>query len=372
MHIVFRTDASLQIGTGHVMRCLTLAHELRERGAQCSFICREHPGNLIDLILQRGFLVRTLLYDRDWMVHENTLSHASWLGSDWQTDADESKIGVGETAIDWLIVDHYALNFRWEHAMRAHCHYIMVIDDLADRMHDCDLLLNQNFGSNLKDYDGLLKVETTALIGPQYALLRPEFSAFRSESLARRQNNPRLHQLLVNMGGVDRDNVTGLVLTALQPCTLPVDFRVTVVMGLHAPWLTQVRAQAKQMPWRTEVLAGVDNMAQLMAESDLAIGAAGATSWERCCLGLPTIQIALAQNQVSIAQALSDAGVALMLRVETIAQTLPRLIDTMNSADKLCTSSVASSAVTQGNGAALVSDHIKEAKEAHENHSLMQ
>lgn len=313
--------------------------------------------------------MHALRYDRDWMVQENTLSHSSWLGADWQADAEESKVGAGKTAIDWLVVDHYALDSRWEHAMRAYCHCLMVIDDLADRMHDCDLLLDQNLGRNVKDYDGLIKSETTTLIGPQYALLRPEFAALRKQSLARRQNNSQLRHLLVTMGGVDRDNATGQVLAALQPCNLPTNFRVTVVMGLHAPWLTQVRAQAIQMPWLTEVLAGVDNMAQLMAESDLAIGAAGSTSWERCCLGLATIQIALAQNQVTIAQALSDAGAALMLQAENIAQTLPGLIDTITSVDKLYTTSVASSAVTQGKGAEIVSDYMKD---VYENYPLMQ
>ena len=190
MHIVFRTDASLQIGTGHVMRCLTLAQALLERGAQCSFICREHPGNLIDLIRQRGFLVYALRCDQDWVVQENTPSHAGWLGADWQADAEESKVGAAKTAIDWLIVDHYALDRRWEHAMRAHCRHIMVIDDLADRPHDCDLLLDQNLGRNLKDYDGLLEGKAKTLIGPQYALLRHEFLALRAQSIGRRQINP--------------------------------------------------------------------------------------------------------------------------------------------------------------------------------------
>jgi UDP-2,4-diacetamido-2,4,6-trideoxy-beta-L-altropyranose hydrolase len=372
MQIVFRADASLQIGTGHVVRCLTLADALRTRGARCSFICREHPGNMIDLIRHRGFLVHVLRYDQNWVAQQITPSHAGWLGADWQTDAEESKVGVGEQAKDWLIVDHYALDSHWEQTMRARCRHIMVIDDLADRMHDCDLLLDQNLGRKAKDYDRFLKSETKTLIGPQYALLRPEFSLLRLQSLARRQNKPQLQRLLITMGGVDKDNVTGKVLAALQNCALPAELRVTVVMGLHAPWLAQVQAQATQMPWDTEVLVGVDNMAQIMAESDLAIGAAGSTSWERCCLGLATIQIALAQNQMPIAQALSEAGAAVMLLGERIAQTLLGLIDVMTSTDKLYTVSVASSSITQGKGADLVSDYIIEMKDVHENHAFMQ
>jgi UDP-2,4-diacetamido-2,4,6-trideoxy-beta-L-altropyranose hydrolase len=261
MHIVFRADASIQIGTGHVMRCLTLAQALRERGAQCRFICREHPGNLIDLIRQRGFIVHALRRYQDWVVQEKEPLHVGWLGTDWKADAEESKVGVGETAIDWMIVDHYALDRRWEHAMRGYCRHIMVIDDLADRTHDCDLLLDQNLGRKCEDYSALLEGKVKTLIGPQYALLRPEFLAFRAQSLHRRQNNPQLRHLLITMGGMDKDNAAGQVLATLQACALPADLRITVVMGLHAPWLAQVQVNTTHMPCQIEVLVGVNNMA---------------------------------------------------------------------------------------------------------------
>lgn len=353
MRIVFRTDSSLQIGTGHVMRCLALAQALRERGAQCSFICREHPGNLIDLIRQRNFFVYALRCNQDWAVKENTTSHVDWLGADWQADAEESKVGAGETVIDWLIVDHYALDSRWERAMRAYCRYIMVIDDLADRNHDCDLLLDQNLGRKCEDYSNWLEGKSITLIGPQYALLRPEFSALRSQSLVRRQNNPQLRHLLVTMGGVDKDNATGQVLAALQSCTLSIELRITVVMGLHAPWLEQVQDQAMHMPFRTEVKVGVNNMAQLMADSDLAIGAAGGTAWERCSLGLPSIMIALAQNQLASAVALQNTGAAIVLKsyqqISGIMSTTQSEVFPNEMLPKL---SRAAAAVTDGYGCA--------------------
>ncbi|MEJ7804912.1 MAG: UDP-2,4-diacetamido-2,4,6-trideoxy-beta-L-altropyranose hydrolase, partial [Telluria sp.] len=189
----------------------------------------------------------------------------------------------------------------------ASCYRLMVIDDLADRWHDCDLLLDQNLGRAEADYSALLPPRTLACIGPQYALLRPEFGQLRAASLARRAQ-PELRRMLITLGGVDKGNVTGRVLAALRSCRLPADLAVTVVMGPHAPWLAQVQAQAAAMPWPTQVLAGVANMAQLMAESDLAIGAAGSTSWERCCLGLPAIQLVLADNQAEAAAALSALG----------------------------------------------------------------
>jgi UDP-2,4-diacetamido-2,4,6-trideoxy-beta-L-altropyranose hydrolase len=293
------------------------------------------------------------------------------LGVDLDLDAQQTVAALDDTPVDWLIVDYYALDARWEQVLKAHCKKLLVIDDLADRPHVCDVLLDQNLGREATDYASLVPEHCIVLAGPRFALLRPEFAALREYSLQRRKMATIKH-LLITMGGVDKDNATGQVLNALNNCNLPPDLRITVVMGPHAPWFAQVQAQAAQMPWPTKVLVGVDNMAQLMAESDLAIGAAGSTSWERCCLGLATIQIALAQNQVTIAQALSNVGAALMLQVEIIAQTLPGLIGSMTSADKLYTISAASSAVTQGKGAALVSDYIKEAKEVYENYPLMQ
>lgn len=369
MHIVFRADASLQIGTGHVMRCLTLADAMRERGAQCAFVCRPHSGHLLDLITQRGYKALALSEPQENFNAPAAPAHAAWLCTSWADDAEQTMHALVGQRVDWLVVDHYALDAHWEEALRPQAKRIMAIDDLADRPHACDMLLDQNLGRSAQDYGGLLKGKPTILIGPQYALLRPEFAALRSQSLARRQSNPQLRRLLITMGGVDKDNATGQVLAALQSCNLPAELRVTVVMGPYAPWLSHVQAQASQLPWPTEVLVGVDNMAQLMAESDLAIGAAGSTSWERCCLGVPTIQVALAQNQEAIAHALSRAGAVLMLQSQAIAQILPSVISTVASADQLYAVSLAASGVTQGKGALFVRDFMKVDDE---NHALMQ
>jgi UDP-2,4-diacetamido-2,4,6-trideoxy-beta-L-altropyranose hydrolase len=308
MKVLFRTDASLDIGTGHVMRCLTLAEALRDHGAHCRFICRSHPGNLVREIKRRGFEVCELPFDGNWKGAEATLpTHAAWLGADWTADAEQTKVGAGETAADWLIVDHYALDARWEHVLAPHCRKLMVIDDLADRAHACDLLLDQTFARDAADYRPLVPDDCHLLCGSQYALLRPGFTALRPYSLQRRARLA-LRELLVTMGGVDKDNATGWVLQALRTCPLPADCQITVVMGATAPWLGEIRKQAQDMPWPTRVLVSVSDMAQLMADSDLAIGAAGATSWERCCLGVPTIMLVLAKNQRKIAQELERSG----------------------------------------------------------------
>lgn len=351
MHFAFRADASLKIGTGHVIRCLTLADALRERGAQSRFICREHPGNLIDLIRQRGYVVHALPYDQYWEVQDERASHAAWLGADWKTDAEQTIVGTDRMVIDWLIVDHYALDQRWESLMRGYCRSLMVIDDLADRPHDCDLLLDQNLGRSAQDYAGLLNSDTSTLIGPQFALLRPEFAALRPKSLARRAQSPQFKHLLITMGGVDKDNATCQVLGALQNCALPADLHVTVVMGLHAPWLPQVQALAAKMPWPTAVLVSVNNMAQLMAESELCIGAAGSTSWERCCLGLPSLLLVLAANQMEAAKAIEVTKSAWILeKSDDLSKNMAILFEKLTVSTALLESSAAASCICDGSG----------------------
>ena len=357
MKVVFRADASLQIGTGHVMRCLTLADALREQGETCSFICRSHEGHLLELIAQRGHHAVALSIPQAGTARapvQGEPSHTSWLGTDWNRDARETRDVLGVDTVDWLVVDHYALDSQWERALRSHCRHIMVIDDLADREHDCDLLLDQNLGRLPQDYQGLLPASAMCVTGPQYSLLRPEFSRWRADSLARR-TDPRLKHLLISMGGVDKDNATGCILEALQTLYSLQELRITVVMGPHAPWLQQVRAQAAQMAQTVEVLTGISDMARLMAESDLAIGAAGSTSWERCCLGLPSIMLVLADNQRGIASSLEQVGAALLLEQHDIGWQLPSLISSLcKSPISLVSMSQKAADIVDGQGVAAI------------------
>ena len=320
LRVAFRADAAIEIGTGHVMRCLTLATALRDKGADCVFLCRPHPGHLMDVIAAQGFATRPLpqLAAKDGAASDrppDAPPHAAWLGTDWARDARDSRDALdaafGGTKVDWLIVDHYGLDAHWERAMRGTCLRMMVIDDLADRPHDCDLLLDQSLGRGAADYAGLIPAAATALTGPRYALLRPEFARLRAESLARR-TKPKLERLLVTLGGVDKDNVTTRVLDAIAASRLPQAVRVTVVMGPCAPWLDTVRARAAQMRHPTEVLVGVRDMARLMTDCDLAIGAGGTTTWERCALGLPSFTMVLARNQMWVAKQLHGAGATVL------------------------------------------------------------
>lgn len=307
--IVFRADAGLEIGSGHVMRCLTLAALLREHGATVSFICREHPGHLCDLIAARGFGVARLAAPTAAASVPN--DYEAWLGTCWQDDAAQTgaAIGAAGAAPDWLIIDHYALDSRWEGAQRHAARNIMVIDDLALRPHDCDLLLDQNMAEDLEHrYDQLTPASCHRLLGPSFSLLRPEFGAARGRL---RERDGSVRRLFVFIGGADPDNETGKVLQAiaqLKRAQLSVD----VVIGGANPHRAQLAALCAALP-AARLHQQVGNIAELMAQADLAIGSGGGAMWERCCLGLPSVVIGIAENQVGGSEAMARQGRILYL-----------------------------------------------------------
>ncbi len=351
--VVFRADASVQIGTGHVMRCLALADALQARGAQCDFICRPHAGNLLDLIDSHGHKAIALPAPEENYRPSHGSAYAAWLGTDWAVDAEQTRQALSGQSVDWLVVDHYSLDQQWEHALRPHCRRLMVTDDLADRPHDCDLLLDQNLGRNEQDYAGLLPACTRILIGPKYALLRPEFAQWRPYSLERRASG-ELKKLLITMGGMDKDNATGQVLEALKICTLPSDLRIDVVMGAHAPWLDRVQNIAATMPWKVDVLVDVKNMAKLMAESDLAICSLGMTTWERAAVGLPSLIKVIAENQTVVAEIICAIGAGIALDESMLCNQIKTL-----SFGLLNSMSRNAAKITDGNGLRRVLEEMK-------------
>lgn len=368
--VAFRVDASVNIGIGHVMRCLTLADALSLGTVESHFICRGTPENLTRLIVHKGHRVHVLPTTTTAPMrqaaspkreeHGPQLAHCKWLGVSQQHDASESAAILQDLQPDWLIVDHYALDARWEQAVRPLCGKLMAIDDLADRAHCCDLLLDQNLGRQAADYGSWVLPHCEVLAGSKYALLRPDFAQLRDYSIKRR-TTPRLRQLLISMGGVDKDNVTGQVLDVLKNCALPDDCRIWAVMGATAPWLESVREQCALMPVPTEVLVNISDMAQRMADSDLAIGAAGGTSWERCCMGLPTLTVVIAENQWPGAHALANAGAGELLgTVEQITDRLPAALADLQQGSRLEQMIEAAIGVTDGCGTRYVVEKLEQ------------
>ena len=334
MKVVIRADASLNMGTGHVMRCLTLAEALKKQGADIMFICREHDGHLLERIEQQGFKTYALpkVHDEDKIANaeadNNELYGRCWLGSTQQQDAELCRPILERIQPDWLIVDHYGIDQIWQTGLAPYYGKVMVIDDLANRVHRCDVLLDQTYGRQIDDYANLVPPQTKLLLGSAYALLRPEFAQWREYSLQRRRK-PEFKKLLITMGGVDPDNVTGEVLTVLEKCSLPEEMRIIIVMGATAPHLESVKRQSTLMANKVSVKVNVDNMAELMANADVAIGAAGATTWERCCLGLPSIMIVLADNQKEISGLLCKDLVSLTID-EGRLQTGVKMIESIS------------------------------------------
>jgi UDP-2,4-diacetamido-2,4,6-trideoxy-beta-L-altropyranose hydrolase len=272
MRIAFRVDANRTIGTGHFVRCLTLADALKQRGAEVRFVCRE----LLDvfdgmLAARRHELVRLP-------------AHAE--------DALETAHGLSDRPVDWLVVDHYALDARWEKLLRGTAGRILAIDDLADRYHDCDVLVDPNVHANMTDrYAGKVPPHCQLLVGPRFALLRDEFRQ-RHEQV--RVRGGRVQRLLVCFGGVDADDHTSLAIEALSR-VMAVDLTVDVVIGAEHSRRGQIEAECATLGFSCHVQT--DRMAELMAAADLAVGAGGGTTWERCSLGLPALAFAVADNQ---------------------------------------------------------------------------
>lgn len=292
------------------MRCLTLADALRTEGVSVRFICRKTPGNLGGLIKERGHEVA-------WLVDR----------FDEENDAHNSQAALSDqTSWEWLIVDHYALGARWESALRESARRIMAIDDLADRPHACDLLLDQNLQPAGR-YDALVPRDCLRLLGPAYALLRPQFLQAR-QALPERQW--RVSSILVFFGGID---ATGESLKALSALASLADLGITntVVVGSNCPHAAAINSACEALP-SNRLLRQVENMAELMAQADLFLGAGGSASWERCCLGLPGLIVATAPNQIELSLELAKAGAQIYLgkaesvSAERLAESLREVV----------------------------------------------
>jgi len=295
MKVVFRVDASLQMGTGHVMRCLTLANELKQQNHEIVFICRELTGNFILLIKYP-----VLVLPKNDNFQSDSL-YLNWLGATQEQDAEQT-IKVIPKNTDLLIVDSYASDEIWHKQLIPYTKKIMVIDDLADRQFNCDVLLNQNLGTQIEDYKDKVTDDCELLLGCDYALLRPEFPNLREKALIKRKNTKVIKNILISMGGSDITNKTYDILQEVSD-----DLNIVVILGGISPHNKMIKNYAKSRK-NVKVVVDADNISRLMFDADLAIGAGGSTSWERCCLGLPTLLYVLAENQRKIAGNLEELG----------------------------------------------------------------
>lgn len=322
MEAIIRADASLTMGTGHVMRCLTLAEDLREHGIVCHFVCQERPGHLRDLVLERGFECRLIPYndDGDPYALGGSLTHEQEvIGS----IAETCRIRSGKKPI--LILDHYGIDITLESSLRPSVDRILVIDDLEDRQHDCDILLNQNFSLKPERYRGLVPDHCQLLLGPEYALLRKEFRQMRE--LIRASGRPRfdVRKVLVFFGGSDFENFTG---RALQQLAETGEFEPEVVVGKNHPCILDIQNQMQHFAGG-RLHVQTDRMAEIMARCSWYLGAGGSVTWERMALGLTGIVIPVAKNQKAICRDMAEAGLQLSLE-DVSSLPLDRLVRLCN------------------------------------------
>ncbi len=340
---LFRFDASPAIGGGHAMRCLTLADALAGAGWQCRFAVgpetpstasglSEHEGNI--LVLKGG-------------AETGPDVIGSWL----------------DGKCDLMVVDHYGLDAGFEKACRSFAGRILAIDDLADRPHDCDIILDQTFRRAVDDYLHLAPPGCRVMTGSRYALLRPDFAARRAQSLGRRKGTTALRRILVSFGATDPDNMTAVALEGIAESGL--DVHVEVVIGSSAPHLKTVMQTAETATRDISVIAGAApwEVADAMVRADLAIGATGTSSWERCCLGLPGLVIVCADNQLLIAEGIAQAGAVEIIGrsgdvgKDDVARALGGIASDMARVGEM---SAAAAAICDGEGVGRVVDVIGE------------
>lgn len=313
MKVVFRTDASVEIGSGHVMRCLTLAMELKRRGAFVHFICRDHPSNLISMIRNdKGFNVTTLPRNDSWRpVMPQILIHSHWLREEPDTDARQTLTAlVALNSPDWLVIDHYALDETWENSVRSAARQILVIDDLADRKHACHALLDQNYYHDpTRRYHGLVPRDCRMLCGPRFAMVRP---AFREIAATPRPTPDKVARVLVFFGMGDPCGLTPRTLRILKPLAKTYDFAVDAVPGMLSPHMNEVKALCAEIPG-ADCHDKFTDLAGLLKRADLFIGAGGTVTWERCLIGVPAIVVAASVNQNPYNRDMAQKGSHLFL-----------------------------------------------------------
>jgi len=310
--IVFRSDSSNVIGSGHIMRCLRIAKNFKKLGKKCIFICSDYKSSLKKKIEQYGFEVKVIKKPKKKFIEVNksSLAHSDWLVSTQEYDAEKTINIISKYKTELLIIDHYGIDCIWENKLRLHVKKIMVIDDLADRRHNCDLLLDQNLVYNFKKrYKNLIQKKCNLLLGPRYALLDARYSILREKKISR---SGKIKRIIIFFGGADQNNYTQLAITTILKLKIK-DIFFDIVMNKQSIFFQQIKRILKNKR-NIRIHDSLPNLANLIFKADLAIGAAGSNTWERCCLGLPTIIISSGINQIKIANSMQKNGAAIVIR----------------------------------------------------------
>lgn len=303
MKIAIRVDSSLLVGSGHLMRCLTLAEKIKSKiNAEIIFISRDLEKNINYMVEKQGFELHILPKIE---INNKLIGYEQWLTVTQQEDAEEVKEILQKQQVDLIIIDSYAIDYNWENIVRPCVKKIMIIDDLANRKHDCEILLDQNYYKNMHlRYENLLPVYCKKLLGPQNTILRKEF--VQEKIKMRNINNLEVKRILVSFGGSDPSNETLKSMIALRNIERQ-NIKVDVVVGGSNNNKECIEKFCKENK-NFFIHYQIDYMAKLMSLADISIGAGGITTLERCYMMLPSIVISLAENQNEICENFAEIG----------------------------------------------------------------
>lgn len=329
MNIVFRVDASTWIGSGHVMRCLTLANALKNHGCRVTFISRNLPGNLNEFIKKNFDLIVLPFEDKKLQFSERKNQHEQFLSEEINIEIEQSVVWLDKLMPDWIIVDHYSLDILWETAVQKKSRKIMVIDDLANRKHTCDLLLDQNYyiDSEVR-YDALLPIFSHQLLGPQYALIKPSFLKIHDErERIGKFDFKTIQKIVLFMGGSDRDNMTLRVLEYMKQHLILNRYDISVIVGLINP--NKETIQTFCFINYISCHLSPNNFGDFLIQADLFIGAGGSSVYERCLAGVPSIVFSLAENQQKICVDIARIGAHIFAeKVDCLSNLIKQLNST--------------------------------------------
>lgn len=316
MNILIKVDSSIIIGTGHVMRCRNLANKFKERGYNVIFICKVYEGNIIS-ILNEDYDVLEISNNYLYPLSINT---NTWLGDNIEDDVDKcfnvyNNIYSIDKQIDLLIIDHYAIDYRWEELIkqRLPIKSIMVIDDLHNRKHNCDYLLDHTYRTN-NPYKSLVSNDTCMLLGPSYCLLNDMFMETRNKKQRNEMTriDKQIKRINISFGGGDMYKVTEKVIKTIINCdddNICNEIKYDIVLGKLYPNIEKIKQLVKDKKnFNVYVNINHREICNLLIDTDLGIGAGGTSVYERCCLGIPSIVITMADNQKSNAINLDDLG----------------------------------------------------------------
>lgn len=360
--VVFRVDASADLGIGHYMRCMVIADQVLRAGKSVVFVSKLITNEL-ELKLNAGKYRLIKLNEG-----ESSAGNVEeiWGVSKQKRDAKQTKEKLSALSGGvWVVVDHYGLDSHWSSEFYKKGYKILVIDDLANRNHACDLLLDQTLGRKKQQYEELVPKECRILVGASYALLRDEFSQIRPKSLKRRIGKTRVNSLTISMGGTDPSNATYDVLKSIRVFCELNSVEVNVIMQTSSRHKEKISGFLNEFSCNTKLHLSPLSMAAILCDSDLVIGASGGSAWERCLLGLPSILLILADNQLEIGKSLMESGAAICIHIREIEDFQELLMAELNeiafSREKLGLMSKKAAQVVDGRGAERVFESMIQA-----------